>query len=117
MELRPRLHIIYPNPRHGAFVVIGSGPGTGSHVAALFAQNGFERVVLMSRNEQRLSDDAVVVRSCAPNAVVDIVRVDLVQTANVDRALQPAFLSLAASFARIRCPNYFLFNLVLNSTN
>ena len=72
---------------HGALVIVGSGPGVGSHVAARFARAGFQRVVLMSRNLARLRVDAVVVQSAAPTVQVDIVTVDLSNTNNVRRAL------------------------------
>ena len=81
-------HVTSLNPKHGALVVVGSGPGIGSHVAALFAQNGFERIVLMSRNAMRLSADATIVRSSVPEAIVDTVTVDLAQTKSVESALK-----------------------------
>jgi len=72
---------------HGVLLIVGSGPGIGSHVAAQFARGGFKRVVLMSRDRDRLSVDAVVVQSAAPGVEVDIVPVDLSNTNNVRRAL------------------------------
>lgn len=74
-------------PNHGALVVVGSGPGIGSHVAAHFARKGFGRIILMSRNEARLKVDAVIVRTASPNAAVDIVPVDLTVTGSVRCAL------------------------------
>lgn len=72
---------------HGALVIVGSGPGVGSHVAARFAREGFEKIILMSRNEARLKVDAAIVRTSAPNTDVDIVPVDLTMTGSVRRAL------------------------------
>ena len=43
-------------------VLIGSGPGIGVATASLFASKGFS-VALLSRNAQRLSDDAQKVRA------------------------------------------------------
>jgi NAD(P)-dependent dehydrogenase (short-subunit alcohol dehydrogenase family) len=72
---------------HGALVVLSSGPGIGSHVAARFAREGFDKIILMSRNEARLKVDAVIVRTSSPNTDVDIVPVDLTMTGSVRRAL------------------------------
>lgn len=44
-------------------VVIGSGPGIGRHTASEFASRGFERVALVSRNAERLQQDASYVSS------------------------------------------------------
>lgn len=71
----------------GVLVIVGSGPGIGSHVAAQFARGGFRKVILMSRDRDRLSVDAVVVQSAAPGVEVDIVPVDLSNTSNVRRAM------------------------------
>lgn len=63
--------------QHGALVVVGSGPGVGSHIAAAFAQRGFQKVILMSRNLARLMDDATIVKSVAPETTIKIIDVDL----------------------------------------
>jgi NAD(P)-dependent dehydrogenase (short-subunit alcohol dehydrogenase family) len=76
-------------------VIVGSGPGIGSHVAALFAQKGFQRVILMSRNVTRLRDDAMIVRSAVPRAIVETVSVDLADTQHVERALKEVDRRLA----------------------
>ncbi|KAK5171515.1 uncharacterized protein LTR77_004660 [Saxophila tyrrhenica] len=73
--------------QHGALVVLGSGPGIGSHVAALFASRGFNKIVLMSRNAERLRQDASFVQSRAPDAVVEIVTIDLADSESVATAL------------------------------
>ena len=73
--------------QHGALVIVGSGPGVGSHVAVRFARSGFKRVVLMSRNLVRLRVDAVVVQATAPTTQVDIVAIDLSKMNSVRRAL------------------------------
>lgn len=74
--------------KHGALVVVGSGPKIGSHVAALFASRGFDKVVLMSRDAQRLEQDASFVKSKAAGAAVEIVTIDLSDSNSVRDALQ-----------------------------
>jgi hypothetical protein len=81
--------------RHGALIVVGSGPGVGSHVAASFARQGFRRVILMSRDTRRLSDDAMVIKSVAPATVIDVIAVDLAQTEHVEAALEEVRRRLA----------------------
>jgi NAD(P)-dependent dehydrogenase (short-subunit alcohol dehydrogenase family) len=80
---------------HGALIVVGSGPGVGAHVAAFFALRGFRRVVLMSRNAGRLRDDALLIRSVAPETNVDIITVDLVEVEKVEERLEEARRRLA----------------------
>jgi NAD(P)-dependent dehydrogenase (short-subunit alcohol dehydrogenase family) len=48
---------------HGALVVCGSGPGVARGIATLFAERGFEKVILLSRSAERLSKEAENVRS------------------------------------------------------
>lgn len=72
---------------HGALVIFGSGPGIGVHVASQFVRRGFEKVVLLSRNSRRLSDDAFIVYSNAPRTQVSTVTVDLTNSADLHRAL------------------------------
>lgn len=74
--------------RHGALVIFGSGPGIGVHVASRFVREGFEKVVLLSRNATRLSDDAFIVYSNAPQTQVSTVAVDLTKPADLERALR-----------------------------
>ena len=83
--------------KHGAIVVIGSGPGIGSHVPAKFASQGFNKVVLMSRNRDRLKEDAKRVTDAAPDANVDVVTVDLSNTDDVRRALAEVDEKLAGT--------------------
>lgn len=74
--------------KNGAIVVFGSGPGLGRHIPALFAERGFETVVLTSRNVARLQQEADWVQAAAPNAKVEIVPIDLADTHNVQSALR-----------------------------
>lgn len=63
-------------------VTFGAGPGIGNHVSAVFAARGpVDHIVLLSRNESRLSSaDAPFVRAAAPNARVSVLGVDLADT-------------------------------------
>lgn len=72
--------------KHGALIVFGSGPGIGRNVAALFAERGFSRIILLSRDTNRLKEDAVFVQKSS-KATVDVVRIDLADTQNVRKAL------------------------------
>jgi short-subunit dehydrogenase len=73
---------------HGALVVFGSGPGVGRNVAALFAERGFEKVVLISRDANRLAQDADFVRSACAEASVHQIPVDLEDTDEVPKSLE-----------------------------
>ena len=81
----------------GALIVVGSGPGVGAHVAAAFARGGFRKVILMSRNEKRLKDDAMIVRTVAPEAVIDTLMIDLAGLEEVERSLEEARRRLAGT--------------------
>lgn len=60
----------------GALVVFGSGPGIGRNVAAVFAERGFEKIILLSRNKTRLSQDADFVRAASAEASVEVIEYD-----------------------------------------
>ena len=79
---------------HGALVVFGSGPGVGRNVAALFAERGFEKIILMSRDANRLSQDADFVRSSSAGANVLEIPVDLGKSDEVHRSLEKVDESL-----------------------
>lgn len=51
--------------KHGALVVFGSGPGIGRNIAALFAEKGFSKIYLLSRNQERLQEDIDFVKNHA----------------------------------------------------
>ena len=70
--------------------MLGSGPGVGAHVAATFAQRGFRKVVLMSRNTDRLNDDAFLVKAATPQTTVDVVTIDLDKSESVEAKLEEA---------------------------
>jgi NAD(P)-dependent dehydrogenase (short-subunit alcohol dehydrogenase family) len=74
--------------KNGALVVVGSGPGIGQHVATVFAEHGFEKVILMSRNKERLAKDADAVRSVCSSVHIDEIVVDCADADSVRRALE-----------------------------
>ena len=54
------------------FVLIGSGPGIGSTTAALFAAKKFDKIVLISRNAERLDNEKKTVIEQAKQAGRDV---------------------------------------------
>ncbi|KAL1625121.1 hypothetical protein SLS56_007466 [Neofusicoccum ribis] len=73
---------------HGAIVVVGSGPGIGVHVATIFASRGFKKIILLSRDAARLSQDAASVKEKSrSNAAVHTVRTDIADTAELKKSL------------------------------
>jgi short-subunit dehydrogenase len=72
----------------GAAVIFGSGPGIGVNVGKIFAENGFSKVILLSRNEERLKQDASQVQEAAPEVKVMTLSVDLDDTSNVQNTLK-----------------------------
>jgi NAD(P)-dependent dehydrogenase (short-subunit alcohol dehydrogenase family) len=81
-------------PNHGALVVVGSGPGIGQHVAMVFAEHGFEKIILMSRNKDRLAKDAEAVRSACNSVHVEEIAVDCADADSVRGALETVDKSL-----------------------
>jgi NAD(P)-dependent dehydrogenase (short-subunit alcohol dehydrogenase family) len=75
---------------HNALLVFGSGPGIGRNVATLFAERGFRKVLLMSRDKQRLAQDAHLVRSAGAGVDVQAITVDAADTDSVRQALEKA---------------------------
>ncbi|KAM3424473.1 hypothetical protein BST61_g6477 [Cercospora zeina] len=73
--------------KHGALVVFGSGPGIGRNVASLFAERGFYKIYLLSRNQERLQEDIDYVKKAAPDASVKAIAVDLEDPGKVRAAL------------------------------
>lgn len=70
-----------------AFVLFGSGPGIGLHIAARFAQNQFQDVILLSRDRSRLEKDADEVRAARPGVMVTVIACDLSKQQSVRKAL------------------------------
>lgn len=75
-------------PTHGALIVFGSGPGVGQGVATLFAERGFETIILMSRNATRLAKDAEAVRSARAGTRVHEIPTDLGNMEHVQESLR-----------------------------
>ena len=75
---------------HNALLIFGSGPGIGRNVASLFAERGFQKVLLMSRNKERLAQDADFVRSASAGVDVQVIKVDAADTDSVRQALEKA---------------------------
>lgn len=71
----------------GALVVVGSGPGIGSHVARTFSTHGFERIILLSRDPSRLDKDAEFIRAKTPSANISNLPIDLSKTSEIPSAL------------------------------
>ena len=70
-------------------IVFGSGPGIGNHISSIFASKGFNHVILLARNTQRLqNDDAPFVANAAPNVKVDTVALDLSDLSAIPAALK-----------------------------
>ena len=73
--------------KHGALVVFGSGPGIGRNVASLFAEKGFNKIYLLSRNQERLQEDIDYVKKAAPETSCKAIAVDLEDPGKVRAAL------------------------------
>lgn len=69
------------------FVLFGSGPGIGLHVATRFAQKQFQHVILLSRNQDRLEKEAAEVRAARPGVKVTVIACDLSKSQSVREAL------------------------------
>jgi len=69
-------------------VVLGSGPGIGSQTAAHFAAQGFNRVALLSRNKQRLPEDAATIKKASSSARVETYAVDLAEIDELKKTLK-----------------------------
>lgn len=72
----------------GALIVFGSGPGVGVGVATLFAERGFEKIILLSRNATRLANDAEKVRSARAGTNVHEIPADLSDAAQVQESFK-----------------------------
>jgi hypothetical protein len=74
-------------PSTSTFVLFGSGPGIGLHVATLFAQKHFQHIILLSRDKDRLEEDAAAVRAVRPGMTVTAITCDLSKLQSVRDAL------------------------------
>jgi len=72
-----------------AIIAFGSGPGIGNYVASEFASHGFNHVVLLARNNERLTtEDATFVSKANPDVKVDTIRLDLSDLSSIGSALK-----------------------------
>lgn len=88
-------------------VIIGSGPGIGSHTASIFASKRFNKVALVARNSAQLEKDAATVSSAAPGQVeVKTYPTDIIDSKK-----------LAATLSQIKndfgAPEFILFNAAI----
>jgi len=87
--------------QHGTLLVIGSGPGIGNHVGGLFAAQGFNRVILLARNEERLKQDKRDVESKAGRSGISV---ETIQVNISDKsALQNALKQVEKIGGEIEC--------------
>lgn len=95
-------HYKMPSSQDSVLAVIGSGPGIGSATASLFAQNGFNKVALISRNADRLKEDSQAVEQAAEKTQKHVsVRtwaVDITDTGAYGKVLDEL-----ASFGTLEC--------------
>jgi len=70
-------------------VAFGSGPGIGNHTVSEFASHGFNHVILLARNEQRLkNEDASFVSKASSSVKVDTLRLDLSELSSIPETLK-----------------------------
>ncbi|PHH89240.1 hypothetical protein CDD83_6431 [Cordyceps sp. RAO-2017] len=68
-------------------VVIGSGPGIGVHVGALFASRRYSRLALIARSEPRLAEDRAAIEAAAPGVSVKTYAADVTDLARLRAVL------------------------------
>lgn len=70
-------------------ITFGAGPGIGNHTSAEFASKGFDHIILLSRNNERLqSEDAPFIKQSSPDVRVDTLRLDLSDLDSIPSVLQ-----------------------------
>lgn len=70
-----------------SLVLIGSGPGIGQAVAALFAAKRYNTVALVARRQAQLDVDRKVVESAAPGVKVYTYVADVAESSQLKKAL------------------------------
>jgi short-subunit dehydrogenase len=70
-------------------VVFGSGPGIGISVASSFAVHGFNHIVLLSRNAERLQSDknTILGQTGGTSVKIDTIQVDISDQSALKKAL------------------------------
>lgn len=71
-------------------LVLGSGPGIGRSVAALFASNRYSKVVLIARRAEQLNTEKRALQAAVPSVKVKTYAVDLTNTKALTAALDDA---------------------------
>lgn len=88
-------------------MVIGSGPGIGRSTARYFADKGSKHIVLLSRDESRLAEDAKFVTSAASGVKVDTFKIDVsADEVSVKRSLSNVDDSLKTAGVRLEVVLY-----------
>ncbi|KAL7947559.1 NAD(P)-binding protein [Trichoderma barbatum] len=92
---------------NNSVVIIGSGPGIGSHTAAIFASKRFNKVALVARNPAQLEKDAASVNSAAPGQVeVKTYSTDITDSKKLAATLEQITSDLGT-------PEFVLFNAAI----
>lgn len=71
-----------------ALVLIGSGPGIGKSVAALFAAKRYNHVALVARRQQQLDIDRKAVEAAAPGVKVSTFVTDVADSEQFKKVLR-----------------------------
>lgn len=79
-----------------SLVVIGSGPGIGSHVARQFAKQGFSKIALVARNSTQLVKARISVEEAirGANVVVKTYSVDITDSEKLKTTLEQVEIDL-----------------------
>ncbi|KAK1237143.1 hypothetical protein MKX07_006022 [Trichoderma sp. CBMAI-0711] len=92
---------------NNSVVIIGSGPGIGSHTAAIFASNRFNKVALVARKPAQLEKDAAFVTAAAPGQVeVKTYPTDITDSKRLANTLEQITKDLGT-------PEFVLFNAAI----
>src|ERR1700759_1672997 len=71
-----------------SLVLIGSGPGIGQSVAALFASKRYDTVVLVARRQEQLDIDRKAVETAAPGVSVYTYVTDVADGVELKKTLE-----------------------------
>jgi NAD(P)-dependent dehydrogenase (short-subunit alcohol dehydrogenase family) len=71
-----------------SLVLIGSGPGIGQSVAALFASKRYDTVVLVARRQEQLDLDRKAVEAAAPGVAVHTYVTDVADGVKLKKTLE-----------------------------
>lgn len=79
-----------------SLILVGSGPGIGSAVAALFAAKRYDKVALIARRQAQLDIDQKTVEAAAPSATVQTYAVDVTDLSKLEATLKQIGETLGA---------------------